>query len=572
MRVKSHFTMLVYPFHHAVSGSAKELRLQRLSKRWLHWWGRFDDEGLKWVLDDTYFFLPYIRQMLFPETATNFVPQGDVRQQLPKARELAALSLVALTEGLDANGVMHLTYRPECLKELHPLSLEYENKDKDDRFHTSVEIRWIDVVLFPQDVGFLIVKAVLPDKDLTVNHINDFLRYARLVHPPSIDRELARWGRASSESLRSFQSRDLVDFLLQGIVEGPDNMDATIDTLVDRLRQDSSAWRYSATDEGQVYGQMFRLYSYACLAEPPAATVDGEMPHEDAGQPSLSSVRKHSLFDSPAQQALYELATCKKTTKLDEEPHPLGLKQNMEKGHIALWANWEGMALHDSVVFLAARPTGFTQGALAHNVESDYFHLYLLTLYQKTRLSLLSGELMRHSPDLHRNLAEARRLWDDFVMFHNHYWFTEVTFKPQGTVIYRSFQRGMDALSLYESVKNEVHELQDYYEQKDQRQIEETTRQIQQDMKDSMTIVAHVQRKVEWIEIFLVSVYCAHLWEMATSHVKCLKQKFWGLDYSSWGVIGLALLSGLITALCLKPWKHRSHKKGEEMSGGAEHA
>lgn len=47
--------MLVYPFQHAASGNDKKLRMQRLSKWWQHWCGRFDDKGLARALDDTYF-------------------------------------------------------------------------------------------------------------------------------------------------------------------------------------------------------------------------------------------------------------------------------------------------------------------------------------------------------------------------------------------------------------------------------------------------------------------------------------------------------------------------------------
>ena len=133
----------------------------------------------------------------------------------------------------------------------------------------------------------------------------------------------------------------------------------------------------------------------------------------------------------------------------------------MRKGRIALWTNWEGIALHDNVVFLGTVATPFTRGGLAENVENDYFYLYLLAPYQKMRLSIFSGELMRHSEDLYRNLKEARSMVDSFVKFRNHYWFANVTFKPQGTTIYQQFQRGLDVKSLYESVSKEVNELQE---------------------------------------------------------------------------------------------------------------
>jgi hypothetical protein len=64
--------------------------------------------------------------------------------------------------------------------------------------------------------------------------------------------------------------------------------------------------------------------------------------------------------------------------------------------------------LHDNVVLLGTRQSRFTRHNLAPNLESDYFHLYLLTSYQKMRLSLLSGELMRAGANLHSNLREAR--------------------------------------------------------------------------------------------------------------------------------------------------------------------
>ena len=42
------------------------------------------------------------------------------------------------------------------------------------------------------------------------------------------------------------------------------------------------------------------------------------------------------------------------------------------------------MTLHSNVVFLGTRETGFTQYALGHNVESDYFTLYLFAFPENT--------------------------------------------------------------------------------------------------------------------------------------------------------------------------------------------
>jgi hypothetical protein len=555
MKVESHFTMLVYPFYHVISDEARKARLQKLHHRWHPWWRRFARDELKRTLDDTYFFLPYIREMLFPETA--HLPAGDASQQVTEADELARLSTDQLAEKLLPAGVLRLTYNPEQLRALHPLRLEFERRNAQGKvvedFSAPFNVCWADVALFPQHAGFLILKVELDENSLSVSRLNDFLYYLRLVHAPALDWQLANWNRTKAEAPLTFKSRDLVDFLLQGLTNGHDYLDPTMEAFVERRRRSGSGWRYSATGAGQVYGQVFHQYSYACLASPASTTAQSEITPATAQPPPLAATASPSpLFASPAQQALYELATCTQTTDPDYQPHSSGLQQIMEKSHIALWANWEGMALHDNVVFLGTLATHFTRRTLVHNVESDYFHLYLLTLYQKVRLSVLSGELMRRGANLHRNLREARSLWDAFVMFRNHYWFAEVTLRPQGTELYRRFQQGLDVFSLYEAISNEVRELQEYYEHKVERRVAAAMRQVQRRMTEHLNTIKRIQEKVEWIEIAVASVYLAHLGEMITKHID--------ESYVVGAVIGGAVLGGVGAAMILRPWKHRKHR------------
>jgi len=140
------------------------------------------------------------------------------------------------------------------------------------------------------------------------------------------------------------------------------------------------------------------------------------------------------------------------------------VRRLLQQGRIAIWANWQALALHSNVVFLARRATPFTRGPLAHNLESDYFVLYLLALYQRSRLSRFAGELVRQSGGMHLNLREARWLGEEFTMFRNRYWYTEVTQRPQGKEIYDRFQQGLDVSRLYQRVSDEVRALEGYYE------------------------------------------------------------------------------------------------------------
>ena len=83
-------------------------------------------------------------------------------------------------------------------------------------------------------------------------------------------------------------------------------------------------------------------------------------------------------------------------------------------------------------------------------------------------------------------------------------------------------------------------------------------------MTKNIGIVAHVQQMVEWIEVFIISVYCAHLWHMFAEPNDGLKSfvenhlaflKGW---YVSLGVILSATLSLIVALLCIKPWGVRS--------------
>ncbi len=246
----------------------------------------------------------------------------------------------------------------------------------------------------------------------------------------------------------------------------------------------------------------------------------------------------------------------------------------MEKGHLALWSNWEGMALHDNVVFLGARSGRIAEVVLPHNVESDYFQVYLVAYYTKIRLSMFSGELMRRGDELHKNLMDARALWDAFTMFRNHFWFSEITFKSQGTAIFRTFQQGLDVEMLYESVSKEVRELQEYYEHKADLERNDAVNRLQTAMNENLEVVAEVQKNVHFIELFIVAVYSAHLYHMATSGAE--GHDFWHSVHWGvllWAVLGLIAVLGFQKLLEARAKRKRSahHGHGSSTEPGTRH-
>jgi hypothetical protein len=321
----------------------------------------------------------------------------------------------------------------------------------------------VDVALFPQNVGFLILKVRIEQDAPSVALTRDFHHLIRLVHPPRVGWLLAAWKSASAGSGFNFVSRDLVDYLLQGLAGPPDIVEINLIHYISRIAQSGDRFRYSDSPEGETYGQAFNVYTFGLLQQEP----------NRAGEAAAAAVVEHveSLFDSPARQALYELATCTDSSLPDYVPHPGYLDHLWERSLFAHWDNWQALVLHDNVVFLGVRLTGFTRHALGHNVETDYFNLYLLTLFQKMRLSLMFGEQMMRDSHLHRNLKKARELWNAFLSFQDLYWFSEATRGRQGTDLYRHYQEALDVIALHRQMSAQVRELQDHYEGKYERRL-----------------------------------------------------------------------------------------------------
>ena len=458
MRTALHYTLLVYPFRHALTS---EERLRRTSRSWKPWWNRLDENKLERALDDTYFFVPYVSKLLFPEAASlrrgregrgTDEEREDARRLADDRADLLASKLHQ--QGLFRQVLLRLTYDPARLEEFKNLRLEYFDAATAKQESVPVILDWTDVALFPQGVGFLILKARHNTPESggsgpTVKELTALLMNLRPIHPPYVGARMPVWKPAGPDRKLPFVNQEgLVNFLLQDLVE-------------------EAGGRYTKQEEGQVYGQNFRQYTYASLHD--AADNHPETPTSASSPPAFAETRQPTSFETTGQRALYELTTCTDTSDADYAPHPEALRRTLESGRIALWANWEGMALHDNVVFLGTSPTAFVTGNFAHNVGHDYFHLYLLTLYQKILLTRFSGELMHDGDDLYRNLRDARALMDRFVRFRNHYWLPDVTLKPQGTAIYGKFRDGLGVKTLFESVSEEIGQLREYYESKAQR-------------------------------------------------------------------------------------------------------
>ncbi|HST51500.1 MAG TPA: hypothetical protein VLJ61_05760 [Pyrinomonadaceae bacterium] len=454
----NHFTVLIYPFVHKINGDTRRRHVTVLSESWAPWWTRLNERQTVAALDDTYFFLPYIRETIFPETkALKDIPSGA--DYLNWRREIEKWSRGGLghfCNELPPQAAIRMTLKHEILSPGTALKLIGEpDAEGGGRSELPVRLDWIDAIIFTSGIGFIVLKLEVDGRIVRLSDLTELNYGLSTVHAPTLGWILPKLSVGGA--VPSMSVRDLMDFLTQGIVdEGGVNRD--LHQFVDELRRPAKK-RYTDTEVGQVYGERCHLLTYACTNN-----------LEDANQAD------EAPFDSTKDRLLFELAhslapgdSLKNPTWV---PAASQLRRLEEQNIIAVWENWSGMILKDSVAFLATKGDDFARQVLPHNIESDYLPLYLYTLHQKFSLYVFSNELTRAGAYATRNLREVWTLMDRFMDFRNKYWFNEITLKPLGAELYSKLQYGIEVTSLYDLVSVEVKELKEYYEWRRQKRMD----------------------------------------------------------------------------------------------------
>lgn len=522
--VESYSLTLVYTFFHSVDGEQRQQRLGVANTRWTHWLDRYPPTpvaatasdasreeaseplaDLAAVLDDTYFFLPHVRTLLYPETellniekpewlntygqgiSSDKQPQHTIDEEKQKwepARRVKAWldksPLVHLSSSDDAEkpqvqkriadafaaGVLRLTLREDQRKAIENLILCVpDKKAKANKEWQKPEIRftieWADVVLFPQQVGFLALKVVLPDA-VSTDDLTWFWNNARYVYPPklTLDEPRLRIGsttsgpdlghpQADGDTSRTGQTnefswRSLVEFLLQEFV-GP--------TEPKQLLSDPTApslHRYTLEDAAQVYGSTFRLYGHVVVTDRTKCfltNIAGE------GQP----------FTNLGEKVLFELTSSHDTGDPDWVPSSVFMERLRQVGIVNYWQGWQALLMWENMIFLAD-DSPFARSVLPYNVEGDYFSLYLLARFDQVRLQRMAGQIIRKGSALVDDVTYIQGLAAELITFRNLYWFREVTTTPLGAYLYQILQQSFDLDELHRSVSDELTTVRNHFE------------------------------------------------------------------------------------------------------------
>jgi hypothetical protein len=193
---------------------------------------------------------------------------------------------------------------------------------------------------------------------------------------------------------------------------------------------------------------------------------------------------------------------------------------------------------------------------------SKYFIPYLLGLLQRTSLhrtiSDASKLVLSHEHDSAAGLAALRTHMLEFALDG---YFPEITSREVIHRYYHLIHEGLGVRSAFENARRAISDI-DVQHTVD-RQVKlaqsladnaEATGSLQQQMTEHLRVVAKVQMSVEWIEIFLVSVYLAHLWDLFAAHIETLHR------WMPYGVIAGAVLGAIGAGAVLRPWRHSKSK------------
>jgi hypothetical protein len=447
--VLNHFSVIVYPFVHDLTGKNRAPRLEALRGRWEPWWSRLTDDEAADALEAAAFFLPYVRGLLYPETTRlHDEPPGEQNAGWVRhVRRLSGRGLGAFDRKLPPNSILRLTCHGAARDALAAFVVTQPRQGGSkltEHVDLPARLDWVDALLFPSALGFLVLKVRLASATPRLAQLIRLNRALRLVHAPTLHWALPvlRLG-ASGEEVRV---RDVLDDLTRGLAAG---------TALGAVGGRS----YSDTETGRAYGEQCHLLSFAGVH-----LTETDRDRLPAG-----------AFSSAEDRMVFEYAACIRLGDSVDNPVWVPSARQAERlsrdNGLSLWRCWRAMALKESLVFLATEDLGFTRRALPHNVEADYLPLYLYTLYQKFQLSIFADGLMREVAEVDGHLRGARSLLRRFVAFRNRFWFSEVTRRPQGGDLYRALQQGLEVPALYQLVTASVKEAKEYYEDRWDRQV-----------------------------------------------------------------------------------------------------
>ena len=163
---------------------------------------------------------------------------------------------------------------------------------------------------------------------------------------------------------------------------------------------------------------------------------------------------------------LYDLATCGDTGdaggftgKRGWQVSPEYLRSLLQDNSIEIWEYWRGIALHDTLAFLAYDESM----PIDWQAEAYYYPLHTYLYHIQFRLNCFSEEIIDEELS---DVLQAREIKNRFYIFRNQYWFRDITVDFQGVEITDKLKTGLEIDTLYEMVESEIADVSEFIDEK----------------------------------------------------------------------------------------------------------
>lgn len=307
-------------------------------------------------------------------------------------------------------------------------------------------IDWVDAYLFPFQVGFLCFKLSLPDGaggGLDETRLQNLMDFQQRFRDVNADGMLNRGGArepAGAISKKQFLAKWLEPLetdITQRFTRG---IEFRLGDYIYRYKLFSfisirdDAWLDDFLDQDEYYQGMDRLDALL---------------YEVATTSSLHTLKNNDF-------------TCIKW-------HPSRgylTRELLQRNRISLWRFWRGMALKDTAVFLSVEGKGQPP---AIQYENNYFPLYVYVLNLKMQLFQFANQLNLRR--LRGNDRRISRVLNNFLMFRNEFWFSEISPNFQMEVLFNKFKEGLEVEVDYKGVSTEVNDVFQYQETRFDRRL-----------------------------------------------------------------------------------------------------
>lgn len=522
-QVDDHFVIAVLPFFHdlAIGGADATLGHRSVrsidasdarsilggSGKWVPWLARCvglpAELGPSGVFDDSHFFLPHVRETLFPEfhslpvnsdpTLRERIAYDDhaperVLQRTTALEAAARDRPLELWDALRSTSLIHLTLRRDVCETLASWQL-VTGKPGDERESVTAALMWCDVLLFSYGVGQLVL-ALRAEKGerpagpgypapTTLGGVDRLRRLVSLVQPRYLGDTGVAKVRLGPVPDRTIRISTLLDYLLDGLA-GPPLAGATAD-IADFARGWESAVAsparigeghvpYTVTRSGQVHSA--RMFTYVYVR--PGSGHDPDSLGITGWKPSACF---RTALEQLGVEAGVEIPWLRSETSAPDQSFALApewVRAHALGGHVfCRYTNWWAHAYDRSLVAFATRPDHFVstwEYGVTRSLYHDYLWLFIHVVFVRSALTRFVERMQSCDRDSGDSLASLREVHEEFLRFRRRHGYPRVSPRDQAAELQALFHRSLDVDRDYAFVEQTLDDVMEAVESRNDRE------------------------------------------------------------------------------------------------------